>query len=356
MQAARSAGFTLVELLVALGLMAILLTMIAQIFFQASQSFRIARASVESHRNARAALDVMQRDFACARLVSYGPVTGAAAGTAAYSGWFRYGLIDDPESAGAVPALAQVPSITFTTVAGQGGVRSAYPSQDSQVALVRYTLEWTGTQTKLINESTGLPGPEQPVYTLVKKVRLPNLQDRDLNMTEWNAAVGSGTVLSTTGANGITGQSLLPAGFGGLWANNWLALKRYSVRITSGTGKGQVRQIVASTDTPSLTVSEDFAPLPQTDDSFEIIPTVTSEPLAFNVLTMSVRTYQLSGVGLPGWEERPLPSDTPAPAAWYVLDYNPVPYMVEITLKMADQHIIKINTFTARFYLPASVE
>ncbi len=346
----RSAGgFTLIELLVALGLMAILLTMIAQIFFQASQSFRLARASVESHRNARAALDVMQRDFAAAKLVSYGPMSTAAAGTAAFRGVFHYESIVDPESAAGLPT---VPSITFTTLAGQAGIRSLYPSEDSQVALVRYTLEWNGTQTKLIDENTGLLGAEQPVYTLVKKVRLPNLQDRDLNMNEW------GTMYTGVAANPTGGSLLTATGVTAMavvagcppqpsWDANGLARARASVRFTSGSCNGQVWQIRESTNTPSLTLTDAFVQTPVPGDSFQIIPTITSEPVAFNVLEMNVRVYQTPvGAGnVPGWIE--LGATT---------DFNPVPYMIEITLKMADQHILKVNTFTARIYMPASVE
>lgn len=246
-----------------MGLMAILLTMIAQIFFQASQSFRLASASVESHRNARATLDVMLRDFTAARLVDYG--------SAPSTGIFRYQLLTDPASDAGLP---QVPSITFTTTAGQPGAKP-YSSLDSRVALVRYTLEWTGAQSDIPDESsTAIPTPKirVPVYTLVKKVIIPNLSD-DIAAYSWADA-----------------------------------------------------------------------------------NKVTSEPLAFNVLAMDIRTYQKSGLGVPGWTDEPLPSDSTPPAADYTDDFDPLPYMIEITLKMADKHIIKINTFTERFYLPSSRE
>ena len=66
----RSA-FTLIELMVAVGLMAILLTMIATIFFQATQSFRFARASIEIHESARAALNALVNDLTAAEFCSY---------------------------------------------------------------------------------------------------------------------------------------------------------------------------------------------------------------------------------------------------------------------------------------------
>ena len=64
-------AFTLIELMVAVGLMAILLTMIATIFYEATQAFRVARASIEIHESARAALNALVNDLTAAEFSSY---------------------------------------------------------------------------------------------------------------------------------------------------------------------------------------------------------------------------------------------------------------------------------------------
>jgi prepilin-type N-terminal cleavage/methylation domain-containing protein len=66
----RSA-FTLIELMVAVGLAAILLTMIAVMFYQASLAFGAARASIEIHESARAALNALLNDLTAASFTPY---------------------------------------------------------------------------------------------------------------------------------------------------------------------------------------------------------------------------------------------------------------------------------------------
>ena len=71
-QRSRGSGFTLIELIVAVGLMAIMMTMVIQVFGQAQQSFNMGRASVEAHQNARAAFHGLLNDFTAAEYCQYG--------------------------------------------------------------------------------------------------------------------------------------------------------------------------------------------------------------------------------------------------------------------------------------------
>jgi len=64
-------GLTLIELVVAIGLMAVMLSMMAIIFGRAQGAFREARASVEIHQMVRAVFDTMRQDLAGATLIRH---------------------------------------------------------------------------------------------------------------------------------------------------------------------------------------------------------------------------------------------------------------------------------------------
>ena len=151
-------AFTLVELLVALALVSILLTMMATIFFRAGRTVSVARASVEIHRNARAALDMMLRDLASAQICNYSDRVG----------YFS------------ITPVNTRTAFTFTTLATQDGAPSLALKVDPQVALVRYCLEPAGQSVRL--EAGAAP---RPLYYLTKKVRFPRLAAIGLDMEEF---------------------------------------------------------------------------------------------------------------------------------------------------------------------------
>src|SRR4051812_24008441 len=63
MRSARQAGFTLVELMIAIGLMLIITAQLNIIFAQSQKLFIGANAMVEVFSNARQAFDTMERDI-----------------------------------------------------------------------------------------------------------------------------------------------------------------------------------------------------------------------------------------------------------------------------------------------------
>jgi type II secretory pathway pseudopilin PulG len=234
----RHSAFTLIELLVAVGLTAILLTMIAVIFYGVSQAFGAARASIEIHESARAALNALLNDLTAASFTPYDsgvqgyfalsqgptdPSTGCAppiwnatetytfnnrvlfsskaTSTNQYVGneyictgenvgqspptnpscWQLLGSWPVTPSTGNPVA---VDALTFTTLAPQPGARYAAPEAVEQLALVRYALEWDGGNATLPGSST-----PRPTYNLVKRVRFPCTNDPNLNMDQFGWAV-----------------------------------------------------------------------------------------------------------------------------------------------------------------------
>ncbi len=225
----RQSAFTLIELMVAVGLMAILLTMIAFIFYEATQAFRAARASIEIHESARSALNALVSDLTAAEFAAYDngvqgyfalsqgptdPATGSAppawnlaepyaVNNRVISGGNEYICVtantgQQPSNVNVnwqllgpwpVPIAANgtrvpVDTMTFTTLAPQPGARDAAPEAIQQLALVRYALEWDGGYATV----PGGPGP-QPTYNLVKRVRFPCTSDPNLNMDQFGWAV-----------------------------------------------------------------------------------------------------------------------------------------------------------------------
>jgi hypothetical protein len=223
--------------MVAVGLMAILLTMIAVIFYEATQAFRVARASIEIHESARSALNALVNDLTAAEFTSYdngvqgyfalsaGPadpalgssppvwnnaatyavnsrvISGGVVNNGVISGGNEYicitaNLNQQPPNANwqllgpwIVPvavtgAPIAVDTLTFTTLAPQPGARDATPEAVEQLALVRYALEWDGGYATI----PGSAAP-QPTYNLVKRVRFPCTNDPNLNMDQFAWAV-----------------------------------------------------------------------------------------------------------------------------------------------------------------------
>jgi prepilin-type N-terminal cleavage/methylation domain-containing protein len=151
----RQSAFTLIELMVAVGLMAIFASMIFTVSLQAGSAFSMARTSVRVHQNARAAFGIMVRDVAGVEFCSYEE----------REGYLSIGWREDPETGNAVQAL------TFTTLATQLGAKPLVPGVSPQYALVRYTLRWDGNSA-VIRDSSGAD-MQVPTYDLVKQVRFP---------------------------------------------------------------------------------------------------------------------------------------------------------------------------------------
>jgi hypothetical protein len=158
--------------MVAVGLMAIMMSMIATIFLQATNAFRSARASVEIHRSAGAILTALENDLAGVEFCTYG-------GT---QGYFALSKEEDRDPADGTPF--DLEALTFTTLAPQPGARYAAPEVIQQLALVRYQLIWDGGSAQL----TGANQAPRPTYRLVKRVRFPHTDDAGLDMTEFDPA------------------------------------------------------------------------------------------------------------------------------------------------------------------------
>jgi len=375
----RSA-FTLIELVVAVGLMAIFMTMLATLFVQASSAFSIARASVEIHQNARAAFDVMVRDFAAAQLCSYEDKTG----------YFAVGWAEDPEWASAVPAVTDtaVPCITFTTLAEQPGAKPLVPGVSSQVALVRYTLRFNGGAVQLPDPSDPEKTVERPTFNLIKQVRFPQLAYLFVDTDSFPmpsepddvkaALIPDETCTTDILAIGVVEMrvrvfyagdyiEVLDHGRATRDSVNWNELLRLAdgsdknwpqlpantdVRILGGYGARALRDIVSNTNTDIVAAAD--PPYSETDGDADGSPD-----------------------GLPAWLEPPARKDEVAPGATYgdskmypmiVIERVThggaeemnirMPYLVEVTLRLADQRTGtgKDFTFTERFHIRSSTE
>jgi prepilin-type N-terminal cleavage/methylation domain-containing protein len=223
MQSGRR-SFTLIELLVTIGLMAILALMLWMVFYQAAQSFRSARATIEIHEGARAAFNALLDDLTAAEFCSYDngvqgyfalsqgpttPATGNCQWRGPWSNTATYAVNDVVSNAGsfylciAAPPVGQAPpsaaywsnyivplasdgrtvvpadTLTFTTLAPQPSARYAAPEAVQQLALVRYALEWDGGSATLSHSAP------RPTFNLVKRVRFPNGTGNALNMDDF---------------------------------------------------------------------------------------------------------------------------------------------------------------------------
>ena len=223
----RQSAFTLIELLVSVGLMAILFAMIAVIFFEATQAFRVARASIEIHESARSALNALVNDLTAAEFSAYDngvqgyfalsqgptdPTLGSCPPTQTppwntataytvndiviWSGSSYICIAANPSPSQSPPDATHwrligawvppvgangnqtaVDTLTFTTLAPQPSARYAAPEAVQQLALVRYALEWDGGNATVPGSRT-----PRPTYNLVKRVRFPSTNDPNLNM------------------------------------------------------------------------------------------------------------------------------------------------------------------------------
>jgi len=365
------AAFTLIELMVAIGLMALMMSMIATIFHQATQSFSIARAGVEVHQNARAAYGMMVNDFAAAKLCEYEDKAGYFA-----LSWERSGASGEPAT----------PAITFTTLADQAGATPLVPGVTPQVALVRYCLEWDGGTATFEGDD-----PEtttvvelsytRPTYNLMKRVRFPRLPYYYVDMNEFDQDFTPDEVVtSDILAMGVISMNVRMYYKGDYvdaldygrctsggdlsdtnkdWPDDALGgddLSSYQVRLLGGDGTPAAPQSITSNTATQLTAPG--------------LPSVTADMTTYRIEETSPTTADA-----PEWIALPDTDDSPnAGGASYedanmfpmrVVEYASdlsgttkedfrMPYIVEVTLDLTDRKAVSRHVFNERFHIPAS--
>jgi len=129
------AAFTLVELLVAIGLLSILLYMLAYAFATSHKTFAMITAAVDAHQEARAVLDMLADELAAAQLVRY---YDASTGTRVV-GIFQATATTESETRSGQTLLLRRQTLTFTTTAFQAGNNPAGSGSTApQLVEVRY--------------------------------------------------------------------------------------------------------------------------------------------------------------------------------------------------------------------------
>ena len=358
-----ASGFTLIELLVAVGLMALMMSMIATIFYQATRSFRVARASVEIHQNARGAFSMITNDLVAATECSYEDKTG----------YFALGWIPDPENGRPVQALA------FTSLADQSGARPLVPGVSPQVVLIRYTLQSDGA----VVEQEGI---RRPTFNLIKQVRFPQLVYSFVDMNEFNSLANPGQftpdewvttdvlafgvldmkarilyegdyldVVDHGRCNGGTADSLVDTDKD--WPDNTELpdLSGMLVRLLGGRGARQNGTITGSN---GMTIIGAWGwaiwPWPA-ETTYRIengtLSTTGPEWLDLPALNndMTGATYDVDDPDKPMY---PMIVIEDVDGVGAMTTY--MPYVVEMTLEQTDTRGTRFHTFTQRIYLPAS--
>ena len=351
-------AFTLIELMVALGLMALLMSMIATVFSQASISFRRAKAAVEIHQNARAAHDIMLRDFAAGKFCEYEDK----------SGYFALSWHPDRDPADADVQYTQ--AVTFTTLAEQTGAEALVPGVSPQVALVRYSLEWDGGLAEDENEN------KYPTYRLMKSVRFPQLPYSFCDMNEFeDGFVPDEAVTTDVLALGVLEMKvriLYKGRILDVWdhgrctagdttgledddsAKQWTqgpVLNGEIIRVLGGDGSPRVASInAAATDTR---IPADFSTTPPpytpgTGDTYRV-----EDFTIDNFTSPTWIELQDRGSGVGSFDEARMCPMRVIEDVTGSMDTR-MPYLVEITFHMTDQRSTRFYWFSRRFHIPAS--
>jgi len=329
--------------------MALMMSMIATIFYQATRSFRVARASVEIHQNARGAFSMITNDLVAATKCSYEDKTG----------YFALGWIPDPENGQPVQALA------FTSLADQSGARPLVPGVSPQVVLVRYTLQSDGGVVEQ-------EGTQRRMFNLVKQVRFPQLVYSFVDMSEFNSLANPGQftpdewVTTDVLAFGVLdmkarilyeGDYLDVVDHGRCNGGTADSLVDMFVFLLGGRGFRQWGQITTSTAN-QITGAWGWSPSPQGGETTYRIERSSSfssttgpewlelpDRVSDDVVSGTGTTYEAANM-------YPMIVIENVDSAGGMETY--MPYVVEITLEQTDTRGIRFHTFTQRIYLPAS--
>ena len=105
----RKAPFTLVEMVVSLGVFSILMLIMFQMFTSAQKSWLISKSRADAYENAKIALDLISRDLQCV----YYTQTGTPFWHGAYTGWDEF---SNNEILAFVSATPVPPGITNSTL------------------------------------------------------------------------------------------------------------------------------------------------------------------------------------------------------------------------------------------------
>ncbi len=361
------AAFTLIELMVALGLMALLMMMISTIFTLASRSFQRARALVEIHQNARAAFDMMLRDLAAATLCEYEDK----------SGYFALSWRPEYEARDAVQTL------TFTSVIDPAGAEPIVEGVSPQLALVRYTLAYYGDEPATDDE-----GNTHRVYRLVRQVRFPQVTNSFVDMNEFDDAfTGREAVTTDVLALGIIDMRVRilyqgdyinvidygrATGGGGdflednksyleyyksdtdAWVpswKNWSDVSGKSVKLRGGsaapaTRTGQSHDNNAHTITVSAAWPGGLSP--QADTTYRIERLTAGNPENAETPTwLELEDPDIPNAQFPMIVVESFPGPSPE------MDVR-MPYVVEVTLELAHPRSPRFQTFMHRFYIPGA--
>ena len=368
-------GFTLIELLVSVGLTAIFLTMVAGVFTQASGAFSTARSGVEIHQNARAAFNLMLRDFAAAQICSYENKQG----------FFALSWEPDPEYQTATGTDTAVQAVTFTTLAEQPGTKALVEGISPQVALVRYSLRFNGGSAT-ISDNNGAD-LQVSTFNLIKQVRFPQLaypfcdmsaftHPTDLTATTYKTEILPDETVTTDVVAFNVYDMTIRVYYKGEWievadhglstggaldniaddTRAWASGPAFSgsdiVRILAGDAAPQFRTYFSLTGTTQINVTANFIPDVDADCTYRIDE---------GTGTFATPTWQQlpdRGTGAGSYTEGKMyPMRVIENIGGALTDFR-MPYLVEITLKMADpdSRAKKNFIFTQRFSIPTAFE
>ncbi len=134
----RRRGFTLVELIVSMGLLSIILYTLAFTFAQSQIAFSRVTNSVDAHQEARAILDLIAEELAAAQAVSYWDA-GASALTDGIFWANEADLLEGAPREGTTTVTVHVQNFGFTTTAFQPGNNPVgLAAAKTQLVEVRY--------------------------------------------------------------------------------------------------------------------------------------------------------------------------------------------------------------------------
>jgi type II secretory pathway pseudopilin PulG len=383
----RHGAFTLIELIVSVGLMAVFMSMVATIFFQTTTAFTGTRSAVQIHQNSRAAFDIMLRDLSSSQLCSYEDKIG------------YFALSWENTSIGSTDTEA-VQALTFTTLASQPGAKPLVPGVSPQVALVRYVMEWDGGTVDLEGDDPTTATQEaidykytRRTFNLMKKVRFPQLAYYFTDMgafpsatADQEALMPDESLVSDILAIGVIDMRLriyhqgrwidvsdhgTASAVGGssitddtkTWTINEFDATTTYLRIPGGNAAPQNSADITSNSADTLSMSGGFnGATPNVGSTYRIEEKTFETEAATNYLVDPKHAQ-------PKWARLDAAADSKLPMIIIEstddLDRLPsedkedithLPYLVEVTLTLVDAQSRnkRIFTFTQRFAIPTA--